>query len=80
MTTKTKTVPVKQTVDIEEFKRQQILVRDQANEIIRTNMAEVKRLLDEVKTWSDVAGLNFDAKEAIADFYGQSWKTSSDYC
>lgn len=67
-------------VDIEEFKRQRKLVEQQARQIVDSNMIEIKRLLQEINSWVEISGIDFDAKEEIANFYGDSWKTSSDYC
>lgn len=80
MATKKIAEPIKPTVDIEEFKRQRKLVEQQAREVVDTNMREIKRLLSEINSWVEISGIDFNAKEEIADFYGDSWKTSSDYC
>lgn len=69
-----------ETVDIEEFMRQRKLVEQQANAIVDANMKEIKRLMDEINSWVGIAGLDFNLKEEIAEHFGQSWKSSSDYC
>jgi hypothetical protein len=73
-------------IDIEEFKRQKVLVEQKANAAVSEKILEIRKLLGEINELGRVTGVPVRLNELIYDmqemreYLDPAWNSSSAYC